>query len=766
MKRLLLSILLLCGFVARSQTAAVTVNTSTRLIAYPTNLWTINRTGISNALGLTIGGNVQGYDAELAALAGVTSAADTLPYFTGSGTASTTGLSSFMRTLLDDADAATARTTLGISGGGSVTSVSVTTANGVSGSVANPTTTPAITLSLGAITPNSVALAGTAGSGFVSFPSQSSAPSTPASGFVEYADSSGRVSWKRASDGFVRTIASTLTADRVYTWPDAATTVPIVSQQLTFSGPTASRTVTLPDASFSAARTDAAQTFSGVQTFGGGAIYIGSSVGTAPYIFSFSGNSDGSPNAAGLGLTIYNYATGNTEYGVSFRGASILATAGDSRAIHMSRIFAPTSGSATWSQLSVQAAVNQTGGASGVTRNLFVNSVITAAADHRALEVAGGKSYFTYSPASGEAAARLNGTWFTGGTATTTKPLVLIEPTGTTSTGWSTSGTGVGINAASGFAGNLLDAQLAGATKFSVNASGDILVGGDTPVVRNAANDIWIRNAANPMSLSIANSYTSGTSYEVGRAYWTGNVFVIGTEKGSGGGSARAMTFTTGGSPAWQIDTSGNLIPLVSTRNFGAPTTRPGEGYFGTALNVGPNGADISITGEASGVLQLGNDSATPATQYIHGPDGSGSNIAGGTLQLGGGRGTGTGVGGSTVIVGSPAGGAGSVTNAAVAVATFTGAGDVQFQKTVIAAGTTGAQTINKTMGRVNFAAAATSLVVTDSLVTANSIILATVASNDATMKSVAVVAGSGSFTLFANAAPTTETAVNFLVFN
>jgi hypothetical protein len=40
-------------------------------------------------------------------------------------------------------------------GSGTVTTVSVVTANGVSGSVANPTTTPAITLTLGAITPTS-----------------------------------------------------------------------------------------------------------------------------------------------------------------------------------------------------------------------------------------------------------------------------------------------------------------------------------------------------------------------------------------------------------------------------------------------------------------------------------------------------------------------------------------------------------------------------------------------------------------------------------
>lgn len=46
-------------------------------------------------------------------------------------------------------------------GSGTVTSVSVTTANGVSGSVATSTTTPAISITLGAITPSSVAATGT-----------------------------------------------------------------------------------------------------------------------------------------------------------------------------------------------------------------------------------------------------------------------------------------------------------------------------------------------------------------------------------------------------------------------------------------------------------------------------------------------------------------------------------------------------------------------------------------------------------------------------
>jgi hypothetical protein len=86
--------------------------------------------------------------------------------------------------------------------------------------------------------------------------------------------------------------------------------------------------------------------------------------------------------------------------------------------------------------------------------------------------------------------------------------------------------------------------------------------------------------------------------------------------------------------------------------------------------------------------------------------------------------------------------------------------------KTITAVATTGAQTINKTAGSVNFAAAGSSLVVTNSFVDANSVILATVATDDATMKSVAAVASAGSFTLHANAAATAETRVNWVVVN
>lgn len=73
-----------------------------------------NATAAREALGLKIGTNIQAYDELLQAMAGLVTVADRLIYTTGPDTVALTTLSSYGRSLIDDADAAAARTTLGL----------------------------------------------------------------------------------------------------------------------------------------------------------------------------------------------------------------------------------------------------------------------------------------------------------------------------------------------------------------------------------------------------------------------------------------------------------------------------------------------------------------------------------------------------------------------------------------------------------------------------------------------------------------------------
>jgi hypothetical protein len=126
---------------------------------------------------------------------------------------------------------------------------------------------------------------------------------------------------------------------------------------------------------------------------------------------------------------------------------------------------------------------------------------------------------FVMQPSTGASSSGLNliGTWFTGGTSATTKPHLLVEPVGITSTGWSTSGTGIGVNAVSTFTGNLLDLKLNGTTKASVDASGNFTTAGTITVttVSNSAGLLpqWIKVTIPYTSFSTAATTNTISGY-------------------------------------------------------------------------------------------------------------------------------------------------------------------------------------------------------------------------------------------------------------
>lgn len=96
---------------ADASTALSTLGVSTYI---KTLLDDADATTARATLGLTIGTNVQAQDAELQAIAGLSSSSDTVPYFTGSGTAALATFTAAGRAIVDDADATAQRATLGL----------------------------------------------------------------------------------------------------------------------------------------------------------------------------------------------------------------------------------------------------------------------------------------------------------------------------------------------------------------------------------------------------------------------------------------------------------------------------------------------------------------------------------------------------------------------------------------------------------------------------------------------------------------------------
>jgi hypothetical protein len=99
----------------------------------------------------------------------------------------------------------------------------------------------------------------------------------------------------------------------------------------------------------------------------------------------------------------------------------------------------------------------------------------------------------------------------------------------------------------------------------------------DAKFYRDAAGVLGQRNSTTSQCLAVYNTYTSSTSYERGVFDWktTANTLRIGTEKGSGGGTARALSLVTDGIARLNIAATGAAVFTSSV------WSQPGNGYNG-----------------------------------------------------------------------------------------------------------------------------------------------------------------------------------------
>lgn len=127
-------------------------------------------------------------------------------------------------------------------------------------------------------------------------------------------------------------------------------------------------------------------------------------------------------------------------------------------------------------------------------------------------------------------------------------------------------------------------------------------------------NLIEQRNGTNAQALRVYNTFP-GTNNEWGGFDWqtTANTLRIGTDKAASG-AARAISFTIGGTPVWDISTAGHFRTFFdNTFDIGASgANRPRNVYVGTSLLVKPVAVNSLPATAGEGARSFVNDASSP----------------------------------------------------------------------------------------------------------------------------------------------------------
>lgn len=157
---------------------------------------------------------------------------------------------------------------------------------------------------------------------------------------------------------------------------------------------------------------------------------------------------------------------------------------------------------------------------------------------------------------------RLDGTIFSGGSATTTKPYFLLEPAGTTSAFWNTSGTLIGGNADGAFVGDLINVGVGGASSFSVTYAG-LVNGNNASFGGNVLGAVSVRAGALQAFQSVPSVGTCGT---LGTGSFNSSGFINSSTTGVCG---PVITFTYTAPTGWSChmdnSTTANVMRQVNS---------------------------------------------------------------------------------------------------------------------------------------------------------------------------------------------------------
>jgi hypothetical protein len=108
-------------------------------------------------------------------------------------------------------------------------------------------------------------------------------------------------------------------------------------------------------------------------------------------------NDDGTnaPLITGRTLVFSHGLSSQAQNGFVFKGANnnLNATSGTQTLANFISGFNPTSGTSVFNLCNINGTINQTGGANGITRGLYINPTLTSAFDFRAIEVSNGGAY-------------------------------------------------------------------------------------------------------------------------------------------------------------------------------------------------------------------------------------------------------------------------------------------------------------------------------------------------------------------------------------